>query len=74
MVKRRGFRFTPRIRNQKNIEFKYLLESGTIHDMQEAKAKMALLLRYHWNYYSELAYQRNAVKEELLAILNEKAV
>ncbi len=43
----------------------HLLEQGTLQDMRKAKEKMALNLKYSWDYYSELALQRSQIQEEL---------
>lgn len=41
----------------------YLLESGSITDMYLAKQVIAEHLKYHWDLYSELARQRNAIED-----------
>jgi hypothetical protein len=33
----------------------YLLESGSVKDIRQAKEITNELLKYHWTYYSELA-------------------
>lgn len=43
----------------------YLLESGTLADMRAAKQVTAALVKYQWDYYSELAHQRNAIQDEI---------
>lgn len=45
--------------NQKKLKLphksvQYLLESGTLYDMRAAKQVTDALLRYQWDYYSEL--------------------
>lgn len=47
----------------------YLLESGTLNDMREAKKRTADILAYQWAFYSELEFQRNQRMEELKAAL-----
>lgn len=47
----------------------YLLESGTLQDMREAKKRTADILKYQWAFYSELEFQRNQKLEELKAAL-----
>lgn len=37
----------------------YLLESGSVKDIRQAKEVTNELLKYHWTYYSELARQRD---------------
>lgn len=74
--KRKGqkFRLPPRHSTKKKAEttrptVTYLLESGTLHDMREAKKQTAELLAYHWAFYSELEFQRNQVMEEIKGAL-----
>jgi hypothetical protein len=59
---------------QKIKNVKFLLESGTLSDIQAAKQKASDLLKYHWNYYSELARQRSIIQDELKAALIQKSV
>lgn len=49
----------------KPTSVQHLLEHGTLQDMRKAKDKMALNLKYSWDYYSELAHQRSQIQEEL---------
>src|ERR1035438_2162895 len=59
MVKRRK----PKLHKPHTVE--YLLEQGTLQEMLEAKERSNALLKYHWDYYSELALQRSQIQEEL---------
>ncbi len=43
----------------------YLLEQGTLAELRLAKERTSALLRFHWDYYSELARQRNAIWDEI---------
>jgi hypothetical protein len=49
----------------------YILETGNLLDLRKAKRKTAAYLNYFWNYYSELAYQRSQIRDELHQALNE---
>ena len=42
-----------------------LLEEGTVESIRDAKHRVSELLKYNWEYYSELAYQRNQILEEI---------
>lgn len=52
----------------------YLLEAGTLADMQEAKLITAALVKYQWDYYAELARQRNAIQEEIKEALIQTCI
>lgn len=64
-------------RDQKSLFLKgsvqYLLEQGTLKDMRAAKELTKKLLKYHWNYYSELARQRNEIQDEIKKALIQKS-
>ena len=47
----------------KKPQVMHLLESGTLKELNEAKHNYKKLLNYHWNYYSELARQRNEIQD-----------
>lgn len=49
------------------------LESGRISDILKSKAYFEQLVEFHWQYYSELAFQRNQIREQLKSCLREKA-
>lgn len=51
-----------------------LLERGTVAGIRVTKQRTAALLKYHWQYYSELAHQRNAIQDELKKILIQSCV
>lgn len=55
----------------KNIQ--YLLETGTLAEMQAAKQKTEILLKYYWNFYSELARQRSLIQDEIKSALIQKS-
>lgn len=52
----------------------HLLESGTIDGLKEAKKITQKLLNFHWNYYSELARQRNIIQEEIQLALTQTCI
>lgn len=54
-------------------EVNYLLEAGTLNDMRAAKQKTAGLLKYYWNFYAELAHQRNQIQDEIKNVLIQKS-
>lgn len=47
----------------------HLLEQGSLEDIERAKKITAQHLKYQWEYYSELAHQRNQVHDELKKVL-----
>jgi hypothetical protein len=53
---------------------RYLLESGTLDDMRAANQVTAALVKYQWDYYSELAHQRNAIQDEIKQALIQTCI
>ena len=51
--------------SKKSSTVQYLLDSGNIANIREAKKITAGLIRYYWDLYSELAYQRNQIQDKL---------
>lgn len=51
----------------------YLLEAGTLEDMQAAKQITDSLANYNWDYYAEVAGQRNAIQEQIKESLIQKS-
>jgi hypothetical protein len=49
----------------------YILEQGSLRDLNRAKKRTAVYLEYYWKHYSELAYQRSLIEDELRQALNE---
>lgn len=80
MAKRRGGRFfqsqkrTGRLSSKKPPTVAYLLEQGTLQDMLMAKERTNTLLKYYWDYYSELAHQRNQIQDELKKALIQACI
>ncbi|HTZ74026.1 MAG TPA: RES family NAD+ phosphorylase [Candidatus Aquilonibacter sp.] len=53
--------------------FDEVLESGRLADIPKTKAAYEQLLKFHWDYYSELEYQRKKVYDSLKASLRDRA-
>jgi len=51
----------------------WFLESGSISDIFKSKARFDALVEFHWQYYSELAFQRTQIREQLKNSLRGKA-
>lgn len=43
----------------------FLLEQGSIADLKPLKKRVMQLIEAHWHLYSELARQRNEIKEQI---------
>lgn len=52
----------------------YLLEQGSLRDMRRNKNFINILLKYHWNLYQDLAYQRKLIESDLIRVLNEDCI
>lgn len=52
----------------------YLLESGTLDGMRAAKQVTNALVKYQWDYYSELAHQRNAIQDKIKSALIQTCI
>lgn len=53
---------------------RWVLDSGRVSDIVRSKALLEELLEFHWRYYSELAFQRNRIREQLKTSLRENAL
>ncbi len=76
MKKHRG-RKTSSNRNKPKFpkgSVQYLLEAGTLADMRAAKQVTAALVKYQWDYYAELAHQRNAIQEKIKEALIQTCI
>jgi RES domain-containing protein len=51
-----------------------LLDSGNVSDIIRSKKLYEDLVELHWKYYSELAFQRKQIREELNASLREVSI
>lgn len=49
-----------------------ILESGFVADIPRSKRQYERLLKFHWDFYCELAYQRSQVYGDLRASLSER--
>ena len=49
------------------------LESGFVADIPRSRALYEQLRQFHWEFYSELAYQRDKIYDSLKASLRERA-
>jgi len=52
---------------------RWFLDSGNISDILKSKALFEELAQFHWHYYSELAFQRNKIREQLKSSLRDRA-
>jgi hypothetical protein len=51
---------------------RYLLDFGRLEDIPKSKVYYQQFLKYHWEYYSEVAFQRAQIYEALKDSLREK--
>jgi hypothetical protein len=49
------------------------LDSGLIADIPKSRALYEQLRQFHWEYYSELAYQRSRIYDSLRNALRDRA-
>jgi len=52
---------------------RFLLDYGRVDDIPRSKALYRQLLKYHWEYYSEVAFQRAQIYDALRNAVREKA-
>lgn len=57
--------FPYRQKPSKRRSIVYFLDSFSIHDVRAWKLAKDKFLKYHWDYYSTLAYQRSKIEDEL---------
>ncbi len=50
-----------------------VIDSGLVSDIIRSKAVYEELVAFHWDYYSELAFQRNQIRDKLNSSLRERA-
>jgi hypothetical protein len=53
---------------------KEFLDYGLVEDIPKSRALCQQLLRFHWEFYSELAFLRNQVYESLKSSVRERAI
>lgn len=58
-------------KNQNDVS--HLLEEGTLAGLKAAKVRTEKILKFQWDFYSELSYQRNKIQKELLDALRQSA-
>lgn len=51
-----------------------LLDSFSVKDLGKWEAQKEKILRYHWDFYSVLAYERRKIADQLRIALLEAAV
>lgn len=61
----RPYRSIPR----KPPTIEYLMEQGSLGDIERFKKITIQILKYQWAYYAELAHQRNQIHDELKKVL-----
>lgn len=66
-----NYKFSNAKKSKRTREVKYLLEQGTLESIRAAKERTQRLIDYYWQYYSELAQQRNQKIENIRAALLE---
>jgi RES domain-containing protein len=54
-------------------EYEEPLDSGLVSDIPKSKVLYEQLRQFHWEYYSELAYQRKKIYDSLKRTLRERA-
>lgn len=59
---------------RKKANKEYVLEELSFTELKERKQGMQNLIQYHWAYYSELAGQREVIRDELQSVLQEKSI
>lgn len=73
MKKRQGRRLKSSIRKPRfpKRSVQYLLEAGSLADIRAAKQVTYTLVKYQWDYYSELAHQRNVIQDKIKEALTQ---
>jgi hypothetical protein len=52
----------------------YVLEQTSAVEIRQSRQHTEAVLRYHWDYYSELAFQRKRVESQLRDALNQHCI
>ncbi len=63
---------SPHISPEKRVE--HLLEEGTIKSLIEGKRLNQEHIKYQWDFYSELAYQRSQIQDQLILSIQESCL
>jgi hypothetical protein len=56
-------------RSRDSFGYNYVLESGSVEDIKRYQANAEAVCEFNWRYYSELAYQRSQIEDELFTAL-----
>jgi len=67
-----GIKKTKKFTPEKRVE--YLLEEGSLQSLTEGKKLHQAHIKYQWDFYSELAYQRNLIQDQLIASIQESCI
>lgn len=63
---------TAKLTPEKRVE--NLLEEGSLQSLIEGKKLSQAYIKYQWDFYSELAYQRSLIQDQLVESLQESTV
>lgn len=79
MVKRKNRRgysasFQRPLKKVNKKSHNFFLEEVSFNELKERKQRTEDLINYHWAYYSELAVQREAIKDEIYSVLRDKCL
>jgi hypothetical protein len=67
-----GIKKTKKFTPEKRVE--YLLEEGSLQSLTEGKKLHQAHIKYQWDFYSELAYQRNLIQDQLIASIQASCI
>jgi len=66
------------VKKSKNLppekQVEYLLEEGSLQSLIEGKKLNQAYIKYQWDFYSELAYQRNLIQDQLIGSIQEACI
>jgi hypothetical protein len=78
MAKRRKNRIKPAFfempAKKKFNKKEFVLEEVSFQELKEQKKRTQAFINYYWNYYSELALQREQIKDPIFEVLREKCI
>ncbi len=66
-------RWPHRRKSQDKTPFQVILDQFSIQDIERATKLRDRFLRFHWDFYSSLAYQRAQIADDLRRVLSEAA-
>lgn len=70
-------RYVPKTKKKPGVaksSGEFLLDQFSISDIRRWQAIKDKVLKFHWDYYSNLAYQRSRIADQLRKVLLEAAV